>query len=258
MTAVDTTLLADPDFLLTAFIAVFLFGIGKGGFIGVGVLALGVLSMRLPPQEAIAVTLPTLAVQGVLSAWIYRGDVDWWNLKVLVPGAAIGIMFGWYFAASLSVPGVRLIVGILGVTFVLSRMAGPRIERLLPKANAVTGTIFGGLAGFVSTLANAGAPLYHMFAIPQQMPTRRFVGTTTFFFCFVDVAKVPAYAALGAYTPPIVAAGLALLPFAVISNMIGVYLAGRLSGPIFYRIAYLLIFLLSFWQIYNGYQGLYG
>jgi signal transduction histidine kinase len=67
--------------------------------------------------------------------------------------------------------------------------------------------------GFTSQIAHAGGPPFQMWVMPQKPPHTVFAGTTAIFFAAVNLIKVPAYVALGQFTPANLIAALALLPF---------------------------------------------
>ena len=52
--------IADPLFYLLATVAVILLGLSKGGFFGLGVMALPLMSLEVPPLQAAAIILPTV------------------------------------------------------------------------------------------------------------------------------------------------------------------------------------------------------
>ena len=58
---VPVELLADPIFMAVAVIGVCLLGISKGGFLGLGVMALPLMSLFVPPLQAAAIILPSPA-----------------------------------------------------------------------------------------------------------------------------------------------------------------------------------------------------
>src|SRR5574337_2059632 len=116
-------LLHDPHFLVLAVCAVTLLGISKGGFIGLGASAVPLLSLVIPPPQAAAILLPILLAQDAVSVWVYHRDFSAWNLKVLLTGAAVGMVISTLVAASLSNAVVTLAVGIIAVLFVASRIA---------------------------------------------------------------------------------------------------------------------------------------
>lgn len=238
-------LLHDPHFLVLALCAVTLLGISKGGFIGLGVSAVPLLSLVIPPPQAAAILLPILLAQDAVSVWVYHRDFSAWNLKVLLAGAAIGMVVSTLAAASLSNEVVKLAVGVIALLFVATRLAAPWIEHRLPKPNAVSGIVWGAIAGFTSALANAGSPPYQIHMLPQRLPKMTFVGTTALYFAATNLMKIPSYAALGQLSRVNVLTGVALIPLAVATNFLGVYLVRRVSMEAFYRIAYVLIFALG-------------
>jgi hypothetical protein len=121
-------LLTDPYFLAAAIPAVIALGLAKGGFAGVGSIATPLVALILPPFEAAALLLPILIVQDVISVWVYRRDWSESNLKVLLPGAVIGVGLAWFLAAQVPEAAVRLIVGLIGLSFVLNVWFGKKPE----------------------------------------------------------------------------------------------------------------------------------
>ena len=155
-------MLTDPLFLVMCIGAVTLLGLAKGGFAGVGMVATPMMALIIPPLQAAAIFLPILLVQDVISVWVYRRDWDAWNLKVMMPGAVIGIAVAWVLAAYLSDAVVRLAVGLIGIAFVLNAWFGQMpVEARQP--NALSGVFWGGLSGFTSTLVQAGSPPFQVF-----------------------------------------------------------------------------------------------
>ena len=94
-------MITDPLFYLLATVAVILLGLSKGGFFGLGVMALPLMSLFVPPLQAAAIILPTVLAQDVLTVWTYRRDWSAWNLKIMLPSMAVGIAVAALFAASL-------------------------------------------------------------------------------------------------------------------------------------------------------------
>ena len=60
------------------------------------------LALIMPPLEAAAILLPILLCQDAISVWVYRRDWSPWNLKVMLPGAVVGVGVAWLFAAYVS------------------------------------------------------------------------------------------------------------------------------------------------------------
>jgi uncharacterized membrane protein YfcA len=237
--------ITDPLFYVVSIVAVILLGLSKGGFIGLGVMSLPLMSLFVPPLQAQAIILPTMLVQDVLTVWVYRRDWSVWNLKLMVPSMTAGIAIAALFAASLSAAHIRLAIGIIAGAFVVRHWLGARFERLAPRPNVLTALLFGTLGGFTTMLANAGGPVWQMHLLPQRLDKFTYVGTFAMLFAASDVLKIPAYGALGQLTVENLAVGLLLLPVAVASNYAGIWLLRRTPAEMFFRIAFLLMFLIS-------------
>jgi uncharacterized membrane protein YfcA len=126
---ITVELLADPIFMAVAVIGVCLLGISKGGFLGMGVMALPLMSLFVPPLQAAAIILPTAIAQDLLTLWVYRREWSPWNLKIMLPSMFVGMCIAWLLAASLSAAHIRLAIGLIAALFVLRHWLSKRFER---------------------------------------------------------------------------------------------------------------------------------
>lgn len=244
-------IIAEPLFYCVAIPAVILLGLAKGGFSGLGIASTPLLALYLPPLEAAALILPILITQDLISVYVYRKDWDSWNLKVMLPGAILGMALGWLLAAHLSDAFVRIVVGIIGLAFVANTWL--RRERIKPHpANAASGVFWGGVSGFTSFMTQGGGPPFQVHVLPQRLPKMTFVGTTTIFFAVVNVLKIGPYFLLDQFTTKNFATSLLLLPIAVAANFAGIWLVRRTPTGLFYQIAYVLLFVISLLLLWQG------
>jgi uncharacterized membrane protein YfcA len=245
------TIITDPFFYLVAVPAIIALGLSKGGFAGVGVLATPLTALYMPPLEAAALILPVLITQDAISVWWYRKDFDSWNLKVMLPGALIGMGLAWLFAAHVSDAGLRITVGTIGISFVIYSLFA-RIPVEGRRKSVVSGIFWGGVSGFTSFLSQAGGPPYQVHVLPQRLPKLTLVGTTTIFFAIVNALKIGPYFALGQFSTVNIATSLVLFPVAVAANALGIWLVRVTPVETFYRIAYALVFCVSVLLLYQG------
>jgi uncharacterized membrane protein YfcA len=84
-----------------------------------------------------------------------------------------------------------------------------------------------------------------MHLLPQRLDKFTYVGTFSVLFATSDILKIPAYGALGQLTQENLAIGALLVPVAVIANYAGIWLVRKTPAELFFRIAYLLMFLIS-------------
>lgn len=225
--------------------AVILLGLAKGGFSGIGVIAVPMMALAVSPVLAASITLPILIVQDVVSVWSFRKTWDKGVLAVMLPSAAGGIALGYALAAFVKPGAVELAVGAVSIVFALMRLwaerrsaplRGPRREGLPWR-----GVLAGVVAGFTSQIAHAGGPPFQIYVMPKNLPRDVFIGTSAIFFAVVNWMKVPAYWALGQFTREAMMTALVLLPLAIASTAAGVWLVRRVPAGNFYRIIYLLL-----------------
>ena len=244
-------MITDPWFWVLAVPAVTALGLSKGGFAGIGMISTPLLALVISPLQGAAILLPILLLQDVFSMWIYRHDWDAWNLKVMLPGAVVGVGAAWLFAAYVSDAYIELTVGIIGLVFVFySWLRRPPLEYKKPSAGS--GVFWGGLAGFCSTIIQVGAPPYQIHVLPQRMEKLTLVGTTVMFFGLVNTMKVVPYFALGQFSTHGLATSVVLFPLAIATNFLGVWLVRRTPTELFYRISYFLVFFISIILIWQG------
>jgi len=244
-------IVTDPLFYLLAIPAIVALGLGKGGFAGVGMISTPLLALVIPPLQAAAILLPILLCQDVISVWFYRREWSAWNLKVLLPGSIVGVGAAWLFAAYVPSAYVAIAVGLTGVSFALYTWFG-RVPAQPRRPSVAVGMFWGSLAGFTSTIIQVGAPPYQVHILPQRLDKLTLIGTTIVFFALVNVMKVAPYFALGQFSTRTLATSAVLLPFAVAANLLGLWLARRTPTELFYRIAYLLMFVISLALIWQG------
>ena len=242
---ITVELLADPIFMAVAVVGVCLLGISKGGFLGLGVMALPLMSLFVPPLQAAAIILPTAIAQDLLTLWVYRREWSPWNLKIMLPSMFVGMCIAWLLAASLSAAHIRLAIGLIAALFVLRHWLSKRFERYTPKPSVATGIIFGAIGGVTTMLANAGGPAWQIHLLPQKLEKLPYIGTVSILFAASNIVKIPGFATLGFLTRDNMLIGLTLVPIAIASNYAGIWMVRRVSTEMFFRIAYILMFVIA-------------
>jgi uncharacterized membrane protein YfcA len=240
------TIITDPLFYALAIPAVVALGLSKGGFAGVGQMATPLLALVMPPLEAAAIMLPIMILQDATAIWVYRKDWSGRILAIVIPGGIIGIIVAASLAAYISNAAVRVFVGAITVAFVIYYWAGMlSVPRERSQAGIAGGLFWGALAGFTSTLAQAGAPPYQIYVLAQRLPKMTFVGTSAIFFAAMNWLKVIPYVALGQFSAKGLATSLVLVPLALATNQLGFWLVRRTREDVFYKITMILMFLIG-------------
>lgn len=250
-------LITDPIFYLAAIPAVTFLGVSKGGFSGVSLLATPLLALVLPPLQAAAILLPILILQDIISVFVYRHDWDARNLKVMLPGATLGVGAAWALAAHVSDAHVRLAVGVIAFAFVMNywlKGGAPQPGH----AKVPFGLFWGGVSGFTSMLCQAGGPPFQVYVMPQRLAKLTFVGTMTMYFAIINLIKVVPYFALGQFSTAGLATSIALVPLAVATNFLGIWLVRVTPTELFYKLSYVLVFVISLALIHKALTDMLG
>lgn len=243
----DTAILHDPLFWLIGISAVIFLGLGKGGFIGVGSLAMPLMALVVPPVQAAAIMLPLLIVQDAVGVWSFRRSWDRHILRIMLPGAVLGVALGYFFAASLPEQWILLALGLISILFGAQQLWTARGGRAAPSHRLPdwAGALCGVASGLTSQIAHAGSPPYQLYVFPQRLTRDVLVGTTAIFFALVNLIKVPAYAALAQFTLANLLAAAALMPFAIGTTFAGVWMVRRVQTGSFYTLVNLLTVLVG-------------
>ena len=180
MPAVLINLILDPWFYAAAVPAVLFVGLSKGGLGGaMGQLGVPLLALVVSPVQGAAIMLPILIVMDIVALWSWRGYRDMRTLKIMLPGAMIGIFTGYLTAKMVTDDMVTLIVGLLGLWFVLRHIISARRKVVAARPhNAVLGAFWGTLAGFTSFVAHAGGPPYQIYTLPLKVDPKIYAGTS--------------------------------------------------------------------------------
>lgn len=248
---------ADPLALAAACLAVALVGLSKGGLGGaMALLGVPLMALAVPPVQAAAILLPILLAMDAVSLWVWRRSWDGATLKLMLPGAVVGIGAGWATAAVVPDAAVRLIVGAVALVFTLRHWLAPGGEVAARPHRPVAAGVWGAAAGFTSFIAHAGGPPFQMYALPLKLDPARFVGSSVIFFAAVNVVKLGPYLALGQFHPENLAASAVLMPLAVASTAAGAWVVKRVSPALFYRVMYLAVFAVSLKLVWGGARAL--
>ncbi len=235
-------------FWITAGSAILLIGISKAGFGGgVGAVATPLMALTIPVTDAAAILLPLLIIADMFSLRHYWGVYDRKSIRLMLPGAVVGIFLGalffGYFSDNERV--LKLGLGILSLVFVAYQMLRSLLMGALVKSEPppAAGVTLGAVAGFTSTLAHSGGAPATIYLLPQKLPRHIFVGTNVIFFALLNLMKLAPYGYLGLLRVGNITTILILAPLAYVGVRLGIFLNRHFSEVWFNRLVYTLLFL---------------
>ena len=242
-------------FVPVAALAILLTGISKGGFAGgLGGFAVPLMALYISPRDAAGIMLPILCLMDLFGLQAYRGQWSRAHMRVILPGALLGIALGALSFGLFSADAVRLLVGAIAVAFALNRWFGiaQRFSRLARTPGRGAGLFWSGMSGFTSTLAHAGGPPLAVYLMTQKLDKTLYVGTSVVFFTVVNYVKAIPYFFLGQFNAANLSTSAAFALLAPLGVWMGVWLHRRIPEGPFYRIAYALLFVTGVKLIYDA------
>lgn len=212
----------DWVFWLLAIIGVILTGISKSGFAGgAGVVAVPLLALWVPVEQAITIMLPVLIAMDIQAVKLYWRDINWSLLKGLLPAALLGIALAGFLLNHLPETTLLLTLAVLSICFALWQSLAALFAKL-----RFQGFFWGSLSGVTSTLLHAGGPPINMYLLTLKLPKQQWIAITCVFFAFMNWVKVVPYSFGGLLQWQWLWTSLWLLPVAYL----GIYLGHRIQG----------------------------
>lgn len=247
----------DPLFYVLAIPAFVAIGISKGGFGGgLGSLAVPLMALAVPVPQAAAIMLPLLMVMDVIGLWAYRTRWDRENMRIIMPGACLGLYFGYLAFRLLPEAFIRLMIGAIALGFAAQHFRRHGRPATPSGRSWLKGSFWSAVAGLVSFVANAGGPPLAVYLLPQRLDKTLYVGTTVIFFAVVNALKVLPFWWLGQFTAENLLTAAVLLPLAPLGMWLGIWLHDKVSEAAFYRWVYALMFLTGLKLAWDGAIGL--
>ncbi len=245
----------DAAFWAVAIPAVLISAASKGGFGGgAGFASAPLLALAMPPAQAVGLLLPLLMLMDVISLRTYWRKWDWRHSLLLMAGGVPGTLLGWWIFDSISPDGIRLMVGLTALAFVLFQIARGRGWIMPPNRDpgAGKGLFWGTATGLTSFISHAGGPPTSMYLLGVGLDKTTYQASTVLVFWWVNLIKLPAYLETGMLNRSLVPAILMLAPIAIGGVFVGVWAHRRVSDAVFFRLTYALLAVTGAKLIYDA------
>ena len=229
-------------------------GLSKGGLPTIGMLSVPILSLFMSPINAVVMLLPIYIISDMVGLWLYRKNFSAINLKILIPAGVGGVLVGWLTASLVSDTAVKMMVGLMGVGFVLNAWIKRKSEQAPSPASWGRGSLWGVIAGFASFISHAGGPPFQVYLLPQKLPKIVFAGTSTLFFTAINLVKLAPYHQLRPYDTEQMMGTLVLIPFALMGTVVGAYLTRKIADDWFFKGVQIGLLLISLKLIADAFQ----
>lgn len=227
---------------MAAFVGL-LIGVAKGGLGGlIGTLATPLMALVIPPNQAVGLVLPMLIFADIFAVITYWKR---WNTRLvflLLPGGVAGVTIGTYFIKHASTELWRNVLAAIVFIFTLYKILEKSIMRWLTyNGKDWHGLLAGIIAGFSSTLANAGGPPIAIYLLLQKLPPIEFNASSVLFFAILNWIKVPYYAYAQLFNFHQLMKILWLMPIIPLGVALGRWLTDKINHIWFERLIIILL-----------------
>ena len=229
-------------FFLCVVPAIILYGIAKSGLGGsMTLISIPLMTIVMPLGQALAIVLPILILSDTVAVYKFRKNFDTETLKLLVPGAAVGIIIGSMTFTFFSESLLKFIIGLMGFIFAGNYFLF-KLKNIIPlKKSIFKGGICSIISGFTSFCVHAGGTPLSVYLLPLRMKKEVYVGTRVIFFSCINLIKFPFYINLSIVTIDSIKQSLLLFPLAVLGIGIGYQILKVIKETAFCNFIYILI-----------------
>ncbi|MEM1221572.1 MAG: sulfite exporter TauE/SafE family protein [Verrucomicrobiota bacterium] len=224
----------------------FLVGLGKSGLPGIGNITIVLLALALPPKSSVGVLLPILISADLVAVVVYRRHAKWSYMWKLAPSMVIGILIGYAVFSRVDDGQVRVLIGVILLGMTAShflrkwlRRNATEVDRL-PQHPVFIGST-GLLGGFATMIANAAGPVAALYFMAAGLPKYAYIGTSAWFFLFVNLFKVPLMIDLGIITGGSFRFSVSFMIYSILGAAIGPFLVRRINQQVFEILVWLFV-----------------
>lgn len=232
-------------------VAALIVGASKGGLASAAAVAVPMLALFMSPIRAAAMLLPVYIVTDWVGVWLYRRTYSARNLAILVPGMLLGIVIAMLITPYTSEAVLLIFTGMIGLWY-CARAWVRRGSSEVARARVGPGLFWGVLTGIASFITHSGGPPSQAYLLPQKLPKLEFAGTIAISFAIGNLAKLPAYYAIGQMegldwtrTAILVAAG-------IMGTFVGRYLTTRMPERLYMQVIQGMLLVLSVILLLRG------
>ena len=222
--------------MIIPFLAVFLLGLSKAGFKGLGFFVVVLLAMVYDAKASTGILMPLLIFADCLAIIYYKKHVKWTLLGKLLPPMIVGILVAVFIGDSIPnslfkklMAGIILISGLS--MFFIDKIDSTKFSDNKPMAYTI-----GFLAGFATMIGNLAGGFANLYFLALKLPKEVFIGTSAWLFFFVNLFKLPfhvlTWQTVNTESSLI---SLKLIPVTILGFIVGIYLIKYISNSLFKR-----------------------
>lgn len=206
---------------------------GCTGF-GLALVASPALMLVFPPGYVVPTVILMSTLNTLIVAWDARKHILFSMLFPLVIGGFLGLPVGQYLLKTLPGEHLKIVVGVIAVSFAGMSLAG--WQHPLP-GQPWFFVPLGIISGVLGASTSMGGPPIALFLANQQVPKNVFRSTLVTYFLTVNCLMVVMFSYSGILNREIFWTSAALFPLMIVGTLLGIFFARFSSEDIFRRFA---------------------
>jgi uncharacterized membrane protein YfcA len=179
-----------------------LVGLSKTALPGTGLVATPLIAVFISGRGIPGTILPVLIAADLFAVWWYHQHARWDLLRPMIVSISVGFAAGAAFFAAVgsSTRPIDIVVGV-SILLMAALQAWRMVRQQQPaKPTATAAAVYGTTGGFTTFVANAAGPVMNTYLVRLGLGKEAMIGTSTWFYFTVNVAKIPVYLALGEWS----------------------------------------------------------
>lgn len=248
-------MILEPWQWAVAILAALIVGVSKSGIGGLGILAVVLFALMMPPKQATGTVLPLLCFGDVVASAIYGRHAKWVHLRRLFPWTAAGVVIGWLTFDLLNDRQAGALIGAIILGLVVMQLVRRKWGGHETEHGAWFAPTIGVLAGFTTLVANAAGPLMVVYMLAMRLPKLDWVGTSAVFFLLLNLFKVPFMIELGLIHTTSFVFNLWLAPVVLAGAWFGRKLVLKIDQRAFENLALALSLIAGLNLVYKSWRG---
>jgi uncharacterized protein len=188
--------------IVLGLLAALIVGLSKTAIPGAGLLATPLLAHTFHGRTLPGAAIGILLLADLFAVKTYRHATRWDVLRPLAPWVAAGFAVGaaFFVAVGKSSRTLDVVIGVLILLVVV--LQADRMVRKRPPTNAthLAASFYGVTGGFATFISNNAGPILNTYLSRLGLAKEAFIGTSSWFYFVVNLAKIPLYLALGAWS----------------------------------------------------------
>ena len=213
----------NPVQWLSAVLAAVCVGLSKSGFGGVGMFTVLLMASVMPAYESTGVVLPLLICGDFFAVATFRKHAKWAHIRKLLPPAMVGVVLGFLLIPHIAKEFFRPLIGWIVLLLILVqtlRQFRHGLFENIPHTRWFA-WLMGVWSGITTMIANAAGPVMSLYLLAVNLPKYELVGTSAWFFFFINLFKVPFSQHLGLIDSRSLTFNLVLVPFVLVGILGG-------------------------------------